>query len=1367
MLAVALQRAARQKMSGPNAQAYLCARRHQSRPSLIIDCLSSKPICLPCAASTIRTQSNRPLRISVAAALDNLNGETLHSKSLNSDSASVTILDTLDALCFILCEAAGEEDPELVTAIARAISHICFSCDKGADEVVEYGDDRYKVCAAVLTHVFQFLKDHVTEDLCDRRLRAAYAQLLSTMVQRSGMLVDRVRSDWEGAETFLSMFDVLPVDMEPWCCSLLLDLVSTSGSNAVGVTADILCAFLVTGSKRILTFLNEHVTGVLNALQQATSIDHREKLLSLLLLLISMPQGNGNFENEAIVGSKSKKEKTGEHSLSGTLLAEALKPCVISPSSDVRSLVADIINVLLDPKFRIRYSKCSQSLFAPASCFTDYLIEAIRHPLKYSRQDEQDCAQKSSLALQSALAAPVLRTLGQIATQFSCEMTSKWRYALPVICKSALGYDSGATSATFKLFGKSCCTWPTLQKEVAIDITQMFLQSGARLRSALEVDSAGMETEKLCFLTGIEMLSELTEYNCFPASASVELLDCAECIGLLAPHVTSGSNFVYNTLKLMLETEYLSERATRVKSVALDIWGCHVATLFSKSTDASRQQLVNGLNILSAALDVRLYKDAFELHEAALPLFREISFAQVSSFFVEDHHKSMFQSDCGVGSSEALWNSSDQNIPTEHTEGAVDPHSCDKNSTSSLAETVRTYFSRIICSLSDVSHELGLKSAFGYRTLERYMPLSVAALIAQLSSPNSPEELLVALNILLASIIHSHSTIADPSLIQKALMECAESTNLVETASYRECVLPLVRMMFYCSEGIQQGGTTVIIPKTVCAIALAHKGLDIVRSDSDFFFHVLNCHDTELRVLAWNTLAESRIRGDPDWKAIDVRLADQLGTSTSTAKNFVTSCLEGSHDVRCLALDLMTIRPESVPTALLKVGLPSLIMKELEARQVLLSSSEYESTPRSLIELEKCESCLHGLIAIATNAVKHGEREDLHRMLMMLVDVYGGRSDKIPSHLKARAGNLDDVIVRCLVSAMNVIAEPAADKDLTVSDLIFPYLVQTMSIAKMKEHLLSAVSRIIDDGSVTSLGWSDDDEFELQGVACLLDYVARHQIRLLLAKFSNEVAMEKMSWSFSSLLKSESDWNVLLYHSRADIGHHANNCRQASCMQLLHTLVVHGLLCQNDLIANKPFEILGPDLLASTVAAAASPRGIFQASTQEFLLVLVAYEELLFEKTDLRLSNLASHQAFHSYLVAKFVVHPSSLNLPELQYLVFASIRKFPVDIRRSISLVEIGKSFSSIMETFGNTEEALYKAARALFSSAVNSCVRPSQDVTKILQTFEIALKAACDRHRGALEQAEGNGILTWNQGGLLIGCRAVIAAPLSFTIL
>lgn len=1281
---------------------------------------------------------------------------------MKSTSANATVLDSLDALCFILCESSEEDDQELVSTISNAISHICFSCDSGAFETLGDAGDGYKISGAVLTHVFQLLKDHVSDNLYDRRLRAVYSQLLSTMVHRFGVLSDQARAGWKSTETFLSCFDYIQIDLKPWCTSMLSDLVDTSRSDALHVTTDVLCALLISGSNWISSFLSENLCSVLFALQKATSIDHREKLLSLILLVVSSPKHKGDANDSQNCRPKRESPEDSKSAISGAMLAEALKPCLISPSSVVRSLVADIVTILQDRRFETTFSTCTRSLFASASGFTDYLIESIRRPFKYSTPDSLDYNGGDSSSPESDLAVPMLRILAQITARFPHEMRPKWGYALPVVCKSALiGYNNDATEATFKVFAKSCSLWSVLQKDLALDIVQLFLRSGGRLRSTLDAESMDFKPEKSCFTAGIDMLSELTENSCLPASISAELLECAECIGVLCPDVENGSKFTDKVLRLVLEGSLTSDLAASVKTVAIDVWGSHLANLFSKPSSASTEQMVHGLNILCAALDMRLYQSEFELHEVALPLFREINFAKVSAVLTQEHQSGEVESDCGVGSSDALWNSLDQNLHPESNEGSPTRHTGNIVNGPLDADAARAYFGRIICSLPNVSDDLGLKSALSYRVLVRSMPRNVTALISQLSSPATPEKLQVAMNVLLASIVHSQSTIAYPNTIQKALLGCAESASMSE-ASFRECALPLVRLNFLCSDRMQEAGNDVFIPKAVCAIALKHEGLDIAGLDSDLFFHVLSKHDTELRVLAWNAFARGRVHGDPRWNAIDSRLADLLGESTSASKNFVTSCLEGSHELRCIALDLMALRPVRVPTALLKVGLPSLIMKELEARTVLLSCPD--SARRSLEEFERAELRLRDLIAIVTMAVKYGEQEDLHRMLMMLIDAYERGNDSTSLPKKVKNTTLDGAIVRCLISALNALAEPNRDQALVASASTAPYLMQTSSVSKMKEQFASAVGRILDDGSCSSVEWSDDDEFELQSVACALDYVTRHQTRTFLANPSCDEAKITTSSSLSGLI--ERDWIVLLFHCRVGTGHHARNCRQASCMKLLSTIVVHCISCKSNLDQTRLGRILGPALLASTVAAAATPQGVLQSSALDFLLILVTYEGDLFENAELRLSNLASHKAFYSLVAAKFAISPKGLTLVELRYLASYSFRRFaPTGIKRALLMKNVA-NFSAIIEVSGEKEDALYKAAKTLIGGAATSRSLSSNDAVSAFHGFVTALESASIRHRGIIDQAEAAQVLYWNQDELLIGSRAILAAPLSFPL-
>lgn len=1299
--------------------------------------------------------------MSLAAALATLGTDYLRVKTQGSDTAAGVVLETLDALCATLCESAEEEDIQLLNAVSKAISHICFSCDEESDG--SSGSGEYKFCGAVLTHAFLFLKEHVLEHIADRRIRAAYAQLLSTMIMRSGILFDLLDRDVQSPGDFLSAFRSLPLDIEPWCTSLLADLVSIHGSDAVAVSVDVACALLLAGNAFVTQFFTLHLRDVLTSLQQATAMEHREKLLTLISIILSSTSRGPAVQNGDVLVPDFCMAISKETAVTGTVLADALKPCVIIPSGDVRSLVADIVGLLLEPTIGSFYSKCSSSLFSAASGFTDYLIEAIRHPLRH-KEVLQEASHVTPSVTASSLATPIIRTLAHIAVHFPEELSAKWSYALPVICQaSSTGYDDEATTATFNLFANSCSVWHEVSHDVANDIGQMFLQSGARLSSAVDGNNLNIESARNCFEAGILMLTELTARRRLPTSSAMELLECAECMGILLPYNPSAPIFVRNVLSLISD-ETLStapvDVCQRVRTVAIDVWGQHIIHLFS-ANEACPISLASGLRLLGAALDVRFFGSCAEreIQDVALHFWREIPpatvYKKLSVSVLGAGNIENFQRDA-IGSSE-LWASTYKQESDSAEIALVESGESARHDCHEADATVRGYFARILVALSNVLQEHGSTTCLTYRMLERSMPTSVSGVLCHLSSSTSPEELRTALTLVLACLLQSSTSIAAPASILRALVERTESDSILSDR-FQECVLPVIRLKFLCCEGNQSLTREILIPKELCSLAFSADQLNIVGADSNFFFHVLSCHDTELRVGAWKTMAESRVRGDADWNVIDVRLAELLGTSPSTAKCFITSCLEGTQGIRHLALDLMSLRPESVATALLKVGLSSVVICGIEQRQVLVNCSD--SSPSSLATIETSDVCLADLIMIVTMAVQYADRESLHRMLMMLVDIYVSTSNHSAG---SRSSFLDTAILRCIISALNVPPKDRYASKVSTREPILEYMEQTKATSTMQKKLREAVSKISGLGTpltVTTVGWREDDEFELAAGACALNYVIRHQIEL---SGGGNVDSSQLEQLWISSLSSESEWLVLLFHSRLDIGQHASSCRRAACMQLLTTLVVQSLLFRKEFMQKMIREVVGPQVLTNAVAAAASPTGFLQASAKDFLLLLVTYEDTLFQARDLRLSNLASHKALLRLLASKFAVSPRGLDSKEREYLVSSSYQLFPIKRVQPRTRIQNAISFGLIMET-SDGNDLTYKAGKNFFSFVTANEAGSLTDAIGVAQDFDAALEAAC-KESSEIVHARNKQLPQWNKDDILIGSRAILAAPLSMS--
>jgi hypothetical protein len=1259
-------------------------------------------------------------------------------------------MDTFDALCSVLCESAEEGDEELQASIPLSVAHMCFACDEGAAECPDGNGLKY--CLAVLTHAFAFMRERTSGDIAERQVRSAYVKVVATMIEKSGMLADASLRFNPHPGSFVAALHDAASNVEDVYPALLADLAPIGGVDAVADTVDVLCALLVARSDSMSVFLSNSFGSVVTALRRASTTEHREKLLTLVAKTIPLMNSTESLNRLEAKASVSDIE---QQCSAGSLLANALKPCVISTSTAVRCRVAEIIGLLLSSAGHAgTESELCLGVFTASSGFTDYLFEALRHPLRQLLPEaRRDIALVTTTALRSSLATPILHGLTDVALKYPEEIAAKWSYALPVVCKAALtDYDNDTVRAVFVLLAKSCSTLPVLTTQIASDIAQMFLQSGASLNTSTHSSPVAIESSKATFEVGIFMLAELAATGRFPASFFVELMECAECIATLAPRAVGGVSFVRNVLNSFLEKEVTgasSEAMLSVKSVAVGVWSQIAISIFTETT-SSLSTVVNCIRLLGTALDCRLFEGERqqELGDLASNFLREIPisivFNRLENFRPEVQAMNLRS---GVVNSSDIWNSAEQKEANEST-GTV--HADGRHGLyEDAGKAVRSYFARIVCALPGLSQALGITSAPIFRTLECAMPADVDTLLDHLASSSSPDELDASIVLILASLIHTGTFPGDHSLIFQALLERVDSDVLLSEA-FRKCVLPVIRMVFrYCGSR-QSLVREILLPKVLCQIALSSDALDIADADAEFLFYALSFHDTELRMCAWSNLAESRIRGDPSWRVVDTRLAELLSSNTSAAKCFVSSCLEGTRSIRLLALDLISMRPKPVATTLLKVGLSSVLICVIERRQTLQNSCN--STASSLSAVESCENCLAELVAVATMAVQYGDREDLHRMLMMLVDVFVSRR-------AIGAANdvsfLDTSILRYLSASMNAQAGGTQTFQAGTRDQILDYLHRTTAVFCMQRILREAVDKIsnaVDPSTITTAGWRDGHEFEVCAVACTLDYV----IRLHLGKEhggEHDTSHSQEFWKF--IVQSQVEWTVLLFESRRDIGHHASDCRRAACMQLLTTMVVQSVACPTERMQNLIRGILCPQLLASTVAAAANPSGLFQAAAQAFLVVLNRHQDFLFGPRDLRLSNLASHRALVQLLGLKFAVSPRALEQVEYQYIGLSSFRLLSNENVLSRKHVEYVDAFSGFM-LIGDHDAQVFKAARDLFQAAGTRTDVFPENSAELTRAFECALEDACTT-------IPVKDIRLWDANNLLVGCRAILPAPLA----
>jgi hypothetical protein len=1334
-------------------------RRHHTQPALLVSCTApSPPVCVPCSSAALRDPSSRPLRFSTAAALAAFEPAALYAAVSASDAAAAAVLDALDAMCAALRDAADDDDAALQVGLAAAVTHVCFACD--TQLVGISGQTRHRFCLAVLSHAFAALGQGGAAvpggDGSARRTRGAYAKLVSLMVNRSGMTEDGAGAA-AAQHFFVLALQRAAGDATLDCEALLTDLVPARGAD-VAATVDVLCAVIAAGADSVPGRLAENMDAVLGALRQAQNDAFREKLLTLVTLVIPFATDAG-VRKRAGAGSTTGAMTVPVRS-HGSVMADALKPCVLSACPTVRRRVAEIVELLLSPSLPAATAAVFSDLFSAAAGFSDYLLEALRHPA----QPMAGVATATTRpAPRESLTAPVLTALARIAERHPEQLAPKWSYALPVVVRAAaLHADHTSVRAAFSVLGGSAASLPAMSAAVAEQVVNLVLHAGATVSASLANGANVQRDVDARFAAGISMLEVLTTARRLPGSCRPALLDCVECVGVLAPFSPGGCRFARSVVDLVLDeaaAELTPELAEKVKVCVLSTWGRVAIDSFSDPSSPT-PSLVELLRLVGSALDLRFFRrDAQDLPDAVSFFWTHLPPAVVLDRLRDaDGVGGETRVPGAVLESSDLWASSVQNDTNgSMPAGDTAPSASSVETAAEMCRSsVRLYLARL-CPPPLSSCGRLVERTLSPHAMELSMPSGLGSFLSHVSHSQDPEHLAAALLLLEESERQGDGFIMERPALFRAALNRADSHSIV-SEPFRECVLPLVRALFACCRGSPTLSRDVTLPKELCELALASRALDIPRTDRAFVLHVLSCHDTELRIHAWNAVASARVRGDPAWTAFDAHIADLLGSSTPAAKCFVSSCLEGPPSVRFFAIDLIALNPRAVTAALVKVGLPSVVICAIERRQTY---GAYDSGSLAPFDtLESCEACLGQLVSVVTAGVPHAAIDDLHRMLMLLVDVFAQQTS---GRGVAKVSLLDLCILRCLAAVLNTKPVPRAGSPPGDSQCaILEYMLQTAAVDGLKQILKDALlglSSTVRASAVATVGWGDAEEFGVGTAACVLDYAIRH--RLVCAPRNGDARACIAVWDV--LPSSERDWIALVQVGPDNIATHASNCRRTSCLQLLATAVTHSLI--NKAQSETLHKVLGSSLLvqALTVASAACP--YLSGSAQRLLSLIVRYEPWLFGAADGRLTGLSSHKALVRVLAAKAASSSNALISPaEAQYLAVAALQhqgaiRCDDEAGARADVLTAVCAFSAAITQSPPPTDRSWTAAEESFRAV---CARWSAPpVTKVVG--EPDLKTAITSWHGANKGIVDAGCKeAWESAAMLIGRQAILASPL-----
>jgi hypothetical protein len=1343
-----------------------CVRRHRTTPPLLAGTL-----CLPCASVSLRATpaASEPPRLALAARIAALDAPSIAAAAVRDPPSA---LDLLDALCGAVREAADARDPALVDGLAAALNHLASACDRD-----RAGSGRF--CAALLSHIFAALRDAGGDGNSGlSRPLAAYVRLVACMLESEykSLPPDHHQRQGSDSTSFFYAFQDAAVGSGDLCAVPLCALLTSE--QDVPPSARFLIALFETGIADITAFVSAHVKKIFEALRAATSDSIREALLglsSVVIKFIASDKGDATF-----LGSPSNQVHHHRHQSGapGLVLAEALKSCSLSPCPRVRALVADIVAILCE-------SASVSDMFTDilAAGFMDYLFEALRHP----PQEIVHADSRPSLSL-AQLSIPILNSIASIAVKHPDNLLQKWSYGLPILLRVASDQRDNATlHAVFTviLAAFKATTIPILDSAVTSQLLTLVLHAGSKLNIAFgcslptlggdamlntsmaaDDSISGMCSTSLLndlqetFKCGIAVLEQLSQRYRFPPSTQMQLADCVECAGLLIPLASRAARLACQLVNQYVENpaaEKTQELGERIKFVVLGVWGSVAVEAFAlpkqmsgiDATETSRSSLADLLHVVACAIDVQLFKKG--------PT-EDLSCA-VDWFWQHLPPKIIFlrlDTDEFEPESSDLWSSIDAQNEQLHERSVAGPKmetSSAANIQLSIASVVRLYLARICCcnragESDDISAAENNLNVMNPRSASAAMPPSMALFVDQVTKSADPDLLEAALMLLQHCLFHEIDSLMDRSDVVGLLIERADSALIIKE-NFTNCALLLSRVLFMSCQDNPILIRQVALRKDFCSVVLVNEKLNFDNAwDQEILLHILSkSHDTELRIRTWDLYSKKRRSSDKDWSQLDVRLSDLLGSDTGAAKCLVSALYEGSLHVLEMAHDMCTISPAPVSSILNQVGLLAMVICVLELKPI--ASASISADPHLAWHSRAAR-----LIDIVTIGIPYASIDSLHRMLMLLVDLFvqpqviadeQSQSQSHPHSLtlsttcqqpSSQEIELATSILRCLASVLNRTEYFGESSFISATPPIFDYIIQSSFISRASAVLFYQ----FDTSILSELG-----EFGAGAAATLFDYMLRHEFRRRLAKDHISKSLEHIC---GALLRTEEAWMKLVaFHddSNLEADLHSSVCRRTACIQLLVTWTTlsigHELPLALDFNSS-----LGQFLIVHVISAAASSQLLPSSAALNLLHIHMMHEYKTKRIEDDRHVGMASHAALVMMLLHKISVDPCSAREPELRFLAtaLATQHMSRLDGARLITcLAYIAKS---------NDCDAKVPMIAEMYRQLSTALGVKGKEMLFELQE---AVLVTC-----ALEE-DGDGEL-WACDELLLGRQAIVAAPL-----
>lgn len=1357
-----------------------CARRHNTTPSLRFPCMSPcPPLCLPCVSSGLRDSRSIKLRHAFATATLNVEPGPIQSAVDSSDDASSSVLEVLDALCNVVGDTAADEDYGLLHASKNAIVHLCFAGDRGIlpssipSEEVTSLQSGLRFCRAVLVLSFSIIGSSSNSNNSGYKLRTAYVFLVNSICRV--LLPERERLDGgiTNAPWTLDLKESLGNSLEG-CSILVEDLVLPSPENhpeSIATTADVLSLLASASVEEVVRLLSEKIVHIFSTLAASQSNLAKERLLNLILVLLSMPSPlTRHASNESLpekrtlkpVGpAKTSSGRIGKSTRTGLALADALKSCILSTCPIVRNRVSQIVGVLLSPA--CQDAERFSDVFAPSAGLVDYLFEALRQPTS-APEEGAITGSLNDKQLEGSLSLPVLQAISLIAKEKPVTLISKWSYGLPILLKAARCYENHLfirkVFALIEGFTTGDISLPAFNTSSTRQILQLSLASGAQLNAAIcngSNDALLAELEK-SFQSAVSGVEAFCRTISLPDSCLPLAVELIECVALVMPSIASGPRLTAMISELVLETfpnDPSEDIAFRLRHAALGLWGKLAVESFADS-NAPGDFLVECLRLIAVTLDVRFFNDnADELRAAGRFFWQYIPpHAVFSRLPCEEHHDVCASGELAMPQgSYDLWGSSSSRDEM-HPELESENHQNTVNAElESRGSAIRAYLARLYSLANTGDHTEHDNLGTSYRTLERTMPATFHEFQASLATSQRSEYLGGALRLLHAAERFGGREIMDQPQLLTLLLERADSESIL-SPPFAKFVLPLIRAIFNVCRDSLSLCRDITLSAELCDIALSSSDLECFGADEEFFLHIIELQDRELRIRAWNSIAKASVTSTVSKTSLETRLASLLGFNASAAKCLLSSCLEGTEKMRAVTINLIRINPSVVATSLLKVGLPAAVICAAEARQVRCDDSEGDTK----VGKEDQELLLAQLIDIITLTIPFACRDDLSRMLMHLVDIFSSRQAR--NSLGAKY--LDLSILRCLTTVLNEssamcrLPRGAGDSCFYILD----YIDQSGAAHHVSRLAFKGNGNPNDEMALHSK--ERDIQRSTKGVAVsLLDYVLRHS---LLHRSNAEVGKEAVLKMWDVIPQEEKEWLELLKPGPQRVYDHAESCRRTSCILLL-TTVVHCSLqfARYSLAAVR--SAIGHELLILITSLATEGTAFLSSSAYRLLDFISAHEFQLFSGEQ-RLTNLASFKILYVHLGKRLFTIPESISVAEVIFLVGISstiCKSNPTNEKLPMALSQLLVSMESALQKADL--QSSDKVQLGQFLDQVESSIdklahRKSDPHIKYLRSCASDLRFSLQDGKADPEDHTG-----WASTELLLGETVLIAAPLSST--